>query len=194
MLSTSLWTSSLNPFTPKNNRAFRTPRRRRPRKRRKWFRVLWKEIAITPTHSLWQMKGEPSWSWISKNHIQVQREKRPGRKILAQGRPLKADHPRAICFLYSVQMQWVLLVPSARIFLAERFLHHPTKIQVLGTNQTEMAAGRSLAYHGNEGWPFRLALPRTDFCDKSAERWYLRSEKRAGGPKLHFCFLSPAKF
>ena len=40
-----------------------------------------------------------------------------GRKILAQGRPLKADHPRTICFLYSVYMQWVLLVPSARIFL-----------------------------------------------------------------------------
>ena len=120
MLSTSLWTSSLNPLTPKNNRAFRTPRRRRPRKRRKRFRVLWNEIAITPTHSLWQMKGELSWRWISKNDIQVQKEKGPGRKILAQGRPLKADHPRVICFLYSVYMQWVLLVPSARIFLAER--------------------------------------------------------------------------
>ena len=33
-------------------------------------------------------------------------------------RSQKADHPSAICFLYSVYMQNVVLVPSARIFLA----------------------------------------------------------------------------
>ena len=33
---------------------------------------------------------------------------------------IKADHPSAICFLYSVYMQKVVLDPSARIFLAER--------------------------------------------------------------------------
>ena len=40
-----------------------------------------------------------------------------GRKILALGRSWKADHPSAICFLYSVYMQKVVLGPSARIFL-----------------------------------------------------------------------------
>ena len=40
-----------------------------------------------------------------------------GRKILALGRPQRADHPSAICFLYSVYMQKVVLGPSARIFL-----------------------------------------------------------------------------
>ena len=43
-----------------------------------------------------------------------------GRKILAPGRSQKADHPSAICFLYSVHMQRVVLVPSARTFHAER--------------------------------------------------------------------------
>ena len=32
----------------------------------------------------------------------------------------KVDHPSAICFLYSVYMRKVVLVPRARIFLAER--------------------------------------------------------------------------
>ena len=41
---------------------------------------------------------------------------------------------------------------------------------VLGTNQTKIAAGRSVANHGNKGRPFRLALPRADYCDNSAER------------------------
>ena len=43
-----------------------------------------------------------------------------GRKILVPGRSQRADHPSAICFLYSVYMQRVVLVPNARIFLAER--------------------------------------------------------------------------
>ena len=34
------------------------------------------------------------------------------------GRSYKADHPSAICFLYSVYTQEVVLGPSARIFLA----------------------------------------------------------------------------
>ena len=33
------------------------------------------------------------------------------------GRSYKADHPSAICFLYSVYMQNVVLGPSAKIFL-----------------------------------------------------------------------------
>ena len=41
------------------------------------------------------------------------------RNILAQGRSQKVHHPSAIFFLYSVYMQKVLLVPEARIFLAE---------------------------------------------------------------------------
>ena len=32
--------------------------------------------------------------------------------------PRSADHPSAICFLYSVYIQRVAIVPSARIFLA----------------------------------------------------------------------------
>ena len=46
------------------------------------------------------------------------------------------------------------------------------KIQahLLGTNQTKIAAGRSVVNHGNKGRPFRLALPRVNYCDNSAER------------------------
>ena len=41
--------------------------------------------------------------------------------MLVPGRSYKkADHPSTICFLYSVYMQRVVLVPSARIFLAEK--------------------------------------------------------------------------
>ena len=42
-----------------------------------------------------------------------------GRKIL-NILESKVDHPSAICFLYSVYMRKVVLVPRARIFLAER--------------------------------------------------------------------------
>ena len=41
------------------------------------------------------------------------------------------------------------------------------KIPVLGTNHTKMVAGRSVDNHGNQGQPFRLALPRTYSCDNS---------------------------
>ena len=40
-----------------------------------------------------------------------------GRKILELGRSQNADHSSAICFLYSVYMQEVVLGPSSRIFL-----------------------------------------------------------------------------
>ena len=43
------------------------------------------------------------------------------------------------------------------------------KILVLGTNQTKMAADHSVANNGNKGRPFRLSLPRADYCDNSAE-------------------------
>ena len=33
---------------------------------------------------------------------------------------MEADHPSAICFLYLLYMQKVVLVPDARICLAER--------------------------------------------------------------------------
>ena len=59
--------------------------------------------------------------------------------------------------------------------------------------QTKIAAGRSVAYHGNKGRPFRLALPRADYClrDNSAERKLLTPVKRAEGPKLYVCFCRP---
>ena len=44
------------------------------------------------------------------------------------------------------------------------------KILVLGTNHAKMAAGRSVANHGNKGRPLRLALLRADNCDNSAEK------------------------
>ena len=43
------------------------------------------------------------------------------------------------------------------------------RLLVLGTNQTKMAAGRSVANHGNKRRSFRSALPRADCCDTSAE-------------------------
>ena len=55
-----------------------------------------------------------------------------------------------------------------------RSLHHVTtfarKIIVLGTNQTKMAAGRSVGNHGDKGQSFRLGLLRADYCDNSAQR------------------------
>ena len=43
-----------------------------------------------------------------------------GRNILAPGTSWKADHPNAICFLYSVHTQRAVLVPNAWIFLTNR--------------------------------------------------------------------------
>ena len=77
-----------------------------------------------------------------------------GAVYMERGRS-KANHPSAICFLFSVYMQ---LVPSGRIFLliriflAERCVGDPYtmnmafagKIIVLGTKQTKMAAVRSV--------------------------------------------------
>ena len=55
--------------------------------------------------------------------------------------------------------------------------------------QTKIAAGRSVANHGNKGRRFRLALPRADYCDHdSAERKLLTPVKRAEEPKLYVCF------
>ena len=42
------------------------------------------------------------------------------RNILAPGRSKQVHHPSALFFLYSVHVQKVVLVPKARIFLAER--------------------------------------------------------------------------
>ena len=55
-----------------------------------------------------------------------------------------------------------------------------------------------MANHGNKGRPFRLALPRADYCDNSAEWKLLTPVKRAEGPKLcvRFCrppFLIPSQ-
>ena len=44
---------------------------------------------------------------------------RGGRMTLVLGISQQADHPGAICFLYSVYIKNVVLVPSARIFLTE---------------------------------------------------------------------------
>ena len=57
---------------------------------------------------------------FNSNTRQILREKggcKQSRAVLAIGRPLKADHPSAICFLDSVYMQKVP-GPSARIFLS----------------------------------------------------------------------------
>ena len=54
-----------------------------------------------------------------------------------------------------------------------------TRIVVLGKKQTKIAVGRSVTNHGNKGRPFRLALPRADYCDNSAERMLLTPVKRA---------------
>ena len=45
-----------------------------------------------------------------------------GRKILVPGRSQRADHLRAISFLYSVYMQRVVLVPSAQGHQTDQFL------------------------------------------------------------------------
>ena len=48
-----------------------------------------------------------------------------------------------------------------------------------------------MANHGNKGRSFRLALPRADYCDNSAERRLLTRVKRAEGPKLYVRFCRP---
>ena len=59
-----------------------------------------------------------------------------GRKILELGRSQRADHPSAICFLYSVYMQVVVLGPSSRIFLVLGSSQLTTrKILALGRSQ-----------------------------------------------------------
>ena len=133
-----------------------------------------------------------------------------GRKILVQGRRIIL----APC-QYSVYMQRVVLVPRAgifqvlgssqdlpstsRIFLAARQedpstrkILAPCKLPSLGRSQYQgKKAGRSVANHGNKGQPFRLALPRADYCDSSAERKLLTPVKRAERPKLYVCFCRP---
>ena len=49
-----------------------------------------------------------------------------------------------------------------------------------------MVAGRLVGNQGNKGRPFRLALPRADYCDNSAER-KLREQK---GPNCMFVFVA----
>ena len=66
-----------------------------------------------------------------------------------------------------------------------------SKFLVLWKKQTKIAVGRSVANHGNKGRPFRLALPRADYCDNSAERKLLTPVKRAEEPKLYVCFCRP---
>ena len=45
------------------------------------------------------------------------------------------------------------------------------KIVVLGTNQTKIAVGRSVANQGNKGRPFPLSLPGADNSVNSAEKY-----------------------
>ena len=53
-------------------------------------------------------------------------------KTISLDQGAKAEHPSVICFLYSVYMQKVVLVPSARIFLAEdRKIIAPCKLPSL---------------------------------------------------------------
>ena len=66
----------------------------------------------------------------------------------------------------------------ARIFLLRgRKILAPSELpllflvlEIIGKNQTKMLAGRSVVNHGNKGRPFRLALPRSDYCVNYAER------------------------
>ena len=53
------------------------------------------------------------------------------------------------------------------------------RIVVLGKKQTKIATDLSVTNHGNKGRPFRLAVPRADYCDNSAERKLLTQVKRA---------------
>ena len=102
--------------SPKNNRAFRTPRRIVESDLRSLKRDRDYSNSLTLTN---ENRTLPELN-LCEPYPSSKREMacfHAGRKILAHGRPLKADHPRTICFLYSVYMQWVLLVPSARIFL-----------------------------------------------------------------------------
>ena len=58
--------------------------------------------------------------------------------------------------------------------------------------RTKIAAGRSVANHGNKGRPFRLApVPRADYFENSTERKLLTPVKRAERPKLCVCFCRP---
>ena len=57
-----------------------------------------------------------------------------------------------------------------------------------------MAAGLSVANHGNKGRPFRWVLTRDDYCDNSAERYLLTPVKRTGMPQIAFSVFSPAIF
>ena len=99
-----------------------------------------------------------------------------GAVYMERGRSQKADHSSAICFLYSVYMQRVVIVPSARIFLVRGSSYlSARKIQVLGRSQHHINCFRqedpstrdkrdknvggsfsSLANYVHKGRPFRL--------------------------------------
>ena len=104
--------------SPKNNRAFRTPRR-----------IVESDFAFFETRSrLLQLTHFDKWKSNSpgveslrtipkfkkRNGLFSCWEKDPSTWKTLEGGSSSA---RTICFLYSVYMQWVLLVPSARIFL-----------------------------------------------------------------------------
>ena len=56
-----------------------------------------------------------------------------------------------------------------------------------------MAAGRSVTNQGNNGRTFRLAIPRANYCDNSAERFLLTLVKITEVPKLQFFFASVSR-
>ena len=63
-----------------------------------------------------------------------------GRRILVLGRSQKAELPNAICFLYSVCVQKVVLAPSASIFLVKytrNSLLRSTQFHVNGLRQED---------------------------------------------------------
>ena len=62
------------------------------------------------------------------------------------------------------------------------------------TSQPNMALGRSIGHHGNEGRPFLLALPRAKYCDNSAESLVVNASKENRTAQIAFLFLSPAVF
>ena len=104
-----------------------------------------------------------------------------GRKILVLGRSQRADHPSALmmCFLYSDYTQRVVLVPSTRIFLAERQEDPsiaPCKLLSLGRSQyqgqTRQKCRRVVHWliTAIKADHFVWSNPRADYCVNSAER------------------------
>ena len=125
-----------------------------------------------------------------------------GAVYIEGGRSQTGDHPCAIRFLFSVYMQWVVLVPSARIFLVlkspwlrDRKILAPCKLPSLGTSQYQGQSKQKWQRVVQKlitvkGRLFRLVLQRPDFWDNWAKRQLLTSVRRADVPNFIFVFVA----